>query len=244
MKDFKILACCQNETELRITESLLIKIRKPTLNIDTIPYTIMNSYDEEEKRSLFSPAPNSSVDHITPRINRLNNNSNNDRNQPGKYVRGGGQRAFSPSPNGLRLTGARSKMDTICAGCGEHGHNVLKNGCDFVANFIHAQRFVEQNPDMVNKILAVYAKYQASRKNQFNDKRNIAERIRNTARQRQVGIGPNVRALIDIMGDTMEEIIFDNADEDVDSTIAWDEIDVTLEEDFHDASTSPPNTPR
>ena len=35
IKDFKILSYCHTETELRVTESLLIKMKKPSLNIDT-----------------------------------------------------------------------------------------------------------------------------------------------------------------------------------------------------------------
>ena len=34
ISDFKVLAKCQTETELRITESLYIKIKKPLLNIE------------------------------------------------------------------------------------------------------------------------------------------------------------------------------------------------------------------
>ena len=38
--DFKILTCCQTETELRIAESLLIKLNKPVLNVDNSSFNL------------------------------------------------------------------------------------------------------------------------------------------------------------------------------------------------------------
>ena len=40
LADFKILASCQTDTELRITESLLIKMKKPVLNIDNSSFNL------------------------------------------------------------------------------------------------------------------------------------------------------------------------------------------------------------
>ena len=66
--------------------------------------------------------------------------------------------------------------------------------------------------------------------------------MRDNAQAKQVGIGPNVKALIDILGDTMEEVIFKPIEEEED--IDWDNIDVTLADEFHDANTSQPSTPK
>ena len=67
--------------------------------------------------------------------------------------------------------------------------------------------------------------------------------MRNRAKDRNVGIGPNVRALFDILGDTMEEALYEPLSIDEEEEIDWDDIDVTLGDEFHDATTSPPSSP-
>ena len=66
--------------------------------------------------------------------------------------------------------------------------------------------------------------------------------MRRNAANRNVGLGPNIRALMDIMGDSVEELFcIPVLSDKEDSTI--DDIDVTINDEFHDASTSPPSTP-
>ena len=64
------------------------------------------------------------------------------------------------------------------------------------------------------------------------------------AKNKRVNFGPSVRALIDIMGDTMESVIFeDDQDEQSISFLDDEELDVTVQDEFHDAAASPPTSP-
>ena len=68
--------------------------------------------------------------------------------------------------------------------------------------------------------------------------------MKQTAAARKVGFGPTVKALIDVLGDTIESIMYED-DEDTHSvSFLEDDLDISMPEVFHDADTSPPSSPQ
>ena len=96
---------------------------------------------------------------------------------------------------------------------------------------------------MSNKILQLHAKFQAARKRQANEKTSISDRMKQNAKSRNIGIGPNVKALIDIFGNTMKDIFNDPVVTDDNGEIDWDS-DISFNDEFHYATASPPTTPK
>ena len=205
------------------------------LTVDIIPYTIMNAYESDEKRDLFSDSNETDA----PTINRLNNDQNNNR-QRGPPQRNAKFRMPVVQPLGA----GRARVDEVCKGCGNFGHSVFKNGCDFIANHIRATRFIESNPNMIEKILRYHAQHQARRALKLTGK-TIAQRMEQLAKNRRLGLGPTVRALFDVVGETLESVMFEDEEETIDTMQDLeDELDAQFQEEFHDANRSPPSSPQ
>jgi hypothetical protein len=58
----------------------------------------------------------------------------------------------------------RESVDKTCKGCGQFGHDVYHQGCDFCAKFLIATEYLEQNPNAKKSILYKYKKHQNLRK--------------------------------------------------------------------------------
>ena len=88
---------------------------------------------------------------------------------------------------------------------------------------------------MSNKILQYHARNQARRAQQLTGK-SITDRVQQLACNRNVGFGPKVRALFDVVGKTLESIIYKDNDLDDEGIDIFDDIDVNVADKFHDAN--------
>ena len=165
----------------------------PPLTIDTIPYTIMNSYNASEKRDLFGTSSTVS----NPTINKLNTvrNPYKTNSNPSTPPRGAPRDTVPPM---------RGRLNVFCKGCGQYGHDIFQNGCDFTASYIKAKAFIEKNPQLIQKIAREQFKYQLARKKNLGGSFSFAQRVKQNAQSRNVGFGPHVKALIDVLGEILE----------------------------------------
>ena len=217
-----------------------------SLTIDTLPHTVMNSYDAEEKRELFGSETIPTINRLSRSTNPYSStNSSSNRQQQNRQQQ---NRQSSNTSFPSTLTTSRSRLDEMCPGCGIYGHNIFKNGCDFTASFIKAQRFVDKNPNLISQLLREHAKHQLARRKRLSP-RTFADRMQKMAKAKRVGMGPTVKALIDVIGETLDSVMYDDYDDETTVTFIDDNLDITLDEqadEFHDASgeqQTPPSSP-
>ena len=141
-------------------------------------------------------------------------------------------RTVRPSTSGT-IQPYRKKVDKICKACGTHGHDVYDLGCDFCARYILAAKFLARNSRMEDKILKNYKDVNITRQQRYA-KGSFTSRFNAAANRRNYKIGPQIKALIDIMTDTFDdeyEELFDLEDTDL--------IEEIEDEQFHDSAQSP-----
>jgi hypothetical protein len=146
-----------------------------SLQLRNLPATIMSYYTEDDKKALFPALDLTATvrraifqdyDDIDAIVNSMKRN-----NMP-----------------------ARESVDKTCKGCGQFGHDVYHQGCDFCAKFLLATEYLEQNPNAKKGILYKYKKHQSLRKEaragkddkpkktEFNPKRNHRYNTRSRAK--------------------------------------------------------------
>ena len=195
-----------------------------TLKIEVLANTIMSYYSEDEAKSILLPVhPYSGDSHNADRNNDSNiiRSLNKVKNpyQPRQSFRSPPKKTFpSTFGGGFRNVGVqnnqekpslRKRIPRICRCCGQWGHCATVNGCDFAANFIHTHNFLSENPNEVDNILKIYKGHQNRRRDSkpggSYTKGHMAKRFMQTATKRDVRVGDKVRALFDIVGETLEE---------------------------------------
>lgn len=195
-----------------------------TLKVQNIANTIMSYYSEAEAKTILLPLhqhhdTNNDDNHLdSAMVRALNKRTQN----PYQYSKKtpSPQRKTYPSPFGQNLKnfGApsnqeyptlRQRLSRFCRCCGQWGHCATVNGCDFAATFINTHNFLSENPEEVDNLLKIYKANQNKRRNSkpgtSNFKGHMAKRFIQTANKRDVRVGDKVRALFDIVGETLEE---------------------------------------
>ena len=218
----------------------------PQLLLDQLPYTIMNEYEPEEHGSLFedSGATTSDDDTDTAIINRFNNIRKRDHkptnitSRPSSFTPRSQNNQYPPRNNQL----LRTRLNRFCPSCGTYGHDIAINGCDFTARLIKALDYIKQNPHQIKKILDFHFQYQGQRIKTLQQKGTTSNRFQTLARKKNLNFGPQVKLLMDVVGDTVDDLLQEDSEEIDDSSIldlVNDTLDapVDLEEDnFQDTS--------
>ena len=190
------------------------------LTLDAVPYTIMNVYSEREKQELFGTNNNIT----TPTVRAVTYN----KKRPPQTT--------SNTP--------RQRIQNVCECCGIAGHDVRTTGCDFAASLMLANDFLQQNRSMKRSIIQNFREYQTERLERMKAPKTLSRRIQKAAQTKRIGITPQVRLLIEAIGDTIEED--DNSytldhDIDLNDINFLSTIDDTAIDEFHDATTSSNN---
>jgi hypothetical protein len=168
-----------------------------SLQLRNLPATIMSYYTEDDKKALF-PASD-----ITATVRRAIFQDYDN---------------FDATVHSMKRNTmpARESVDKTCKGCGQFGHDVYHQGCDFCAKFLMATEYLEQNPNAKKSILYKYKKHQNLRKEaraskedkpkkpDFNQKRNHRYNTRSRAK---------VNMLTDLLTTALN---FDSDDDDTD----------------------------
>ena len=197
------------------------------LTLNAVPYTIMNVYSELEKQELFGSGNNTTDNAI---VNAFSGR----RQQPQSTYQ-----TQTPPP--------RQRLPTICSCCGIAGHDIHTSGCDFAASLMLTNEFLQQNRSMKRTIIQKFRAYQDERLNKISTPKNLSRRIQKAAQNKRINISPQVRLLIEAIGDTIEDI---PPTEDEPQPMDLTDIDYlsntledsTTNEEFHDANIHSSNT--
>jgi hypothetical protein len=213
-----------------------------SLRITVLANTIMSNYTEQEASALLTPTP-----QINKAIGSAEDNTGVIRagyggpggrkpiNNPYDRKRyNGGQQNYPPrrddQPQHQKRQPLRQRINKTCQCCGSYNHCVTVNGCDFAANFINTQNYLEANPNMIDKILSEHRIIQKKRQSSTKPRSgNFAQKFAQTASRRNVKVGAKIRTLFDIVGETLEAESNDNYSDD--------EIDFSSDEEFQDTMT-------
>lgn len=130
--------------------------------------------------------------------NKQRNNYNNNTYDKNQHFYG---RLFQ-SPE--RANWKRKPIHQWCKCCGTYGHDIFKNGCDFAAKVILVQSFLNRNPNMQRRIVESYQAVQKKNGENRNNQGIMAKRLQENAARRNIQVTGNVRALFDIVGETLE----------------------------------------
>jgi hypothetical protein len=211
-----------------------------SLKITVLANTIMSNYTEDEASALLAP---------TPSVNKAMGMQQSDGgviragyggpgnyrkqvNNPYEKKRYNGNQQYQPRREGQSKNPKqlRPRINKTCQCCGTFGHCVTVNGCDFAANFINTQSYLEANPNIVDKILGEHKVFQQQRQSTTKTRPgNIAQKFVQTANRRNVKVGAKIRTLFDIVGETLEEETFDDFSDN--------EIDLSSDDEFQDPMT-------
>ena len=197
------------------------------LTLNAVPYTIMNVYSELEKQELFGSK------NITTN-NAIVNSFTSRRQQ-------------SQSTYQTRPTTTRQRLPTICPCCGIAGHDIHTSGCDLAASLMLTNEFLQQNRSMKRTIIQKFRAYQDERLNKITTPKNLSKRIQKAAQNKRINISPQVKLLIEAIGDTIED---DPTTDDKLQPMDLTDIDYfsatpedhTTNEEFHDANVHTSNT--
>jgi hypothetical protein len=116
-----------------------------SLQLRNLPATVMSYYTEDDKKALFP------VMDTTATVRRAIFQDYDD------------VQAIVHSMK-RNMMPVRESVDKTCKGCGQFGHDVYHQGCDFCAKFLIATEYLEQNPNAKKSILYKYKKHQNLRK--------------------------------------------------------------------------------
>lgn len=220
-----------------ITKSAPGKPFPSNLLLEQLPYTIMNVYPSHERTTLFGTS-NPSEDDTFPTINRLNRSP----------YKSSSTSSSNPNYKSARSTSLppiqRPRVNRFCPACGNYGHDV-KNGCDFTAQLIRSLDYLRKNPHAKKTILQHQFTHQGNRKKVLQSKTQISDKFHNKAASKNFKYGAKVKTLIDIMGETMDDVFatqFEDeatADDAIDSEMFDDlanDVDLDNKEDFYETS--------
>ena len=217
----------------------------PSLNLEQLPYTIMNAYQEDEREKLFGEDSTSDVedsDDDGAEVHRLNsgggrnggqgrqrnpyNNTNNNYNN--KFNK---NQSFHSQPYHRRSF--RPRLPETCPACGTYGHNAEKNGCDLTGQVLMILRYIKRQPKMIGSILKKHWDHQDNRKKTLGPYKSLNTRFQEHARNRNYNFSPQVRAIFDVVAETMEDL------EREDEGIVHSLEDQNIEEEFGELWDSP-----
>ena len=196
----------------------------PALTLDTLPYTVMQCYTPQEKSEFFNSSTTTSV----ATIQSINKQPYQRRNQ--------------------QQMSQRRMTSTICACCGIAGHDVNRTGCDFGASFIMTNAYLRNSSSNKQFILSKFKQHQQNRLNNFNKRQSLSNRIQNREGNKRIGLSPQMKLLMDAIGEEIEsefidEIPIDDPDNQILSV--YDLLpDENTGEEFHDTSDSNLETTR
>ena len=188
----------------------------PALTLETLPYTIMQCYTPQEKSDFFS----------TPTTNTIATVNTFERRR--SHQGGSGQR-----------NNQRRMIAQICPCCGIAGHDANHTGCDFAASFIMTNAFLRNNTSIKHSILTKFKQHQKTRLINLNKRMSLSNRIQNNAKEKRIGLSPQMKLLMDAIGEEIEadlEIdttMLDDPDDQIFSVYALDEPN---SDEFHDTS--------
>jgi hypothetical protein len=94
------------------------------LLLRNLPSTIMSYYTVQEKQQLFAKPSTTSMAHQLRDVQDM-------------------ATINSYTSNPLK----RESVDKFCQGCGQFGHSVYHNGCDFCAKLLLANDFLKKHPN-------------------------------------------------------------------------------------------------
>ena len=106
----------------------------------------------------------------------------------------------------------RQRVDKFCPACGIYGHDVFANGCDFTASVIKALDFLKKHPNLRSDILKHHFQHQGSRKRRLQQFQKTSSKFQSKAVQKNFKYGPKVKMLMDIVGESMDELLHDAPD--------------------------------
>ncbi len=193
----------------------------PSLCLEPLPYTVLGYYSEEEQKSLFGDDADATTITSVPTtnalavVNRFNDSKPPPRQPANPYNRDNStsSQKFSRQPATQQSYKYRPRLDETCEACGKYGHQVSKNGCDFCAQLILADKYIKNNPNMANDIVEKYQRLQRQRRNNLPRRGNLSARFQANAKKHNLNINGKVRTLMDVLGETMESE-FHFSDED------------------------------
>ena len=190
------------------------------LSLHAVPYTIMNVYSETEKHELFGTTNNTTS---TPTVRAISYNQHHQSRQNS-------------------TSKPRVRTQNICACCGIAGHDVYTTGCDFAASIMLSNDFLQKNRTTKRQIIDKFRNYQNERLEKMKTPRRLSRRIQTAAQNKRISISPQVRLLMEAIGDTIED---DSESPTNLPSITLDNFDfspVTDDnnlDDFHDATNTP-----
>ena len=96
----------------------------------------------------------------------------------------------------------------ICKCCGMAGHNTSSTGCDFTASFIMTNAYLRNNSNNKIFILTQVKEYQEKRLHNMTTKRHsLSSRIQRKANNKRIGLSPQMKLLVDAIGEEIESDI-------------------------------------
>ena len=192
------------------------------LTLHALPYTIMNVYSETEKQELFGTA---NTPTPTPTVRAFSHNQR--------------------KPSQHNTSGTRQRTQCVCSCCGIAGHDVYTTGCDFAASMMLANDFLQKNRTTKRQIIDRFRIYQNERLEKLKLPRTLSRRIQKAAQNKRIGISPQVKLLIEAIGESIEDENDNYPDdnfldlEDINLLPSTDENNL---DDFHDVPTVNPDT--
>ena len=185
------VAGIQSELTMR---DMMIRQVGPTpfpgrLLLRNLPATIMSYYTASDKQQLFP------TDTSTAMTHQLRDMAIVDTNAVVNSFR----------QNNIQ----REPVDKYCQGCGQFGHNVYHNGCDFCAKLLLANDFLKKHPNAADKIKSDYRNHQRLRKDERRNKNNTTS---NSSGASKKGHTYNTRskAKVRVLVDALSEVLSDS----------------------------------
>jgi hypothetical protein len=189
-----------------------------SLQLRNLPATIMSYYTEEDKKALF-PA----MDTVATVRKAIFQDYEN----------------MDAVVNSMRRNNlqARESVDKTCKGCGQFGHDVYHQGCDFCAKFMLATEYLQQNPSSKKGILYKYKKHQNMRKEARTNKDDKAKKADYNSK-RTHRYNTRSQAKVNMLTDLLTTALnFDSDEGDTDYEDAQQETNSNSEEAESDKST-------
>jgi hypothetical protein len=144
------IAVASIQSELTMRDMMIRQVGETpfpeNLLLRNLPATIMSYYSSTDKDQLFPATNTSAVSHQLQRLKVEDKQAIVNR--------------FQANPL------QRAPVDKFCQGCGQFGHSVFHNGCDFCAKFLLASEFLKKHPNAAEDIKSDYRKHQKLRQEQ------------------------------------------------------------------------------
>ena len=128
----------------------------------------------------------------------------------------------------------RQRIQAICECCEISGHDIRTTGCDYAASFILTNDFLRKNQNMKKQILSKFKSYQKNRLDASKTRQSLSKRIESAAQDKRIRLSPQVKLLIEAIGDTVESDLHETDDEPTILHLT-DIVDTTtVDEEFHE----------